>query len=440
MKNPWKQARISPLVPPRCEFYGSQADMPRGAIALMDHYAYEHGESYDSYLATESDRAYFWSPGRRGVIGFVRWGRTLNVLGGLLAPPADQQELLTSFLDFANLNKLTVNFAMVAPPLAKVFRRHGFRVSKCGEELFVRLQRVEWQGKNYQWLRRQENACLRQELYVEEIDPQDNPRRYREIVVPQLDEVNAEHLAGTLHGRELVFYEGRFTPWDLRRRRLFVTWQGDRIVAFVVCNPALSGDLWAVEIYRRRATAPPGVMPFSILQIMRQLKDEGVPFASLSSVPFLRCGAPVSGDDIRLQGSCQFFWNCMNWLFDVRGIYHFKSRFRPTYREMYLATYPRSSLTSLVSLLAVWQLHRVSPWRLGRHLVRYWRDRSKRSQLAQPEYRPERKLRDLRRLRRPAQANTAEPQLPVLGQGLSPTAIDVPSSSISAPGYEFSEA
>lgn len=384
-------------IPTGCEYFASQSVMPEDARTILDCYAYEYGESYDSYLATENDRQYFWSPDRRGVIGFVRWRRTLNILGGLLGPPEHIEELLTKFLEFVRLNRLTVNFINLGRDQAKMFRRHGFKINKCGEELIVRLDRVNWQGKPYEWLRRQENYCVRQRLRVEEIDPSSDPDYYRNYIVPELEAVNREHLAGTVHGRELVFFEGRFDPWSLRRRRLFVTTDAGQIVAFVICNPALSGDMWAIEMYRRRADAPRGVIPYSMLQVLRQLKDEGVLYGSLSSVPFLRCGPPIKSDDVRLQGGCQFFWYGMNWLFDIRGIYHFKSRFRPDSRELYLAAYPKMSFESMFSLLFSWELLRVSPLRLVRHVAEYWRNREQRKVLVNPAPFAERKLIKLRR-------------------------------------------
>jgi phosphatidylglycerol lysyltransferase len=403
MKQHQESCKVFGDAPSGCEYFSTQSAMPPEALVLLERYAYEYGQSYDSYLVTEDDRQYFWTPGRRGVIGFTRWHRTLNILGGMLAPPEHVEELLETFLEFARRNRLTVNFINIGRDQAQLFRRHNFKINKCGEELIVRLDRVNWQGKVYEWLRRQENFCVRQRLRVEEIDPQGDPTNYRELIVPELEEVNREHLAGTVHGRELAFYEGRFDPWALRRRRLFVTWRGSQVVAFVICNPALGGDMWAIEMYRRRADAPRGVMPFSMLQILRQLKDEGVLYGSLSSVPFLRCGPPIKNDDLRLQGACQFFWYGMNWLFDIRGIYHFKSRFRPDFRELYLATYPRMTFPSMVAMLASWKLLRVSPLRLARHLVDYWRSRELRKDLVSPGLFAERKICKLRRPRPGAQ-------------------------------------
>lgn len=393
--------------PPGCNWFTAQEQMPAELVDLMEAYAYEYGETYDAYLATEDDRQYFWMPGCRGVVAFVPWRGVLNVLGGLLAPEKHQAQLLKHFLEFTELNGLTVNFFNIGRLQERMFRDAGCQVNKCTEELIVRLDRVTWQGKAYGWLRRQENYCVRQRLRFEEIDPHADLDYYRGTIVPQLEAVNGEHLDGTVHGRELVFFEGRFDPWALRRRRLFVVWAQQEIVAFILCNPALGGDMWAIEMYRRRADAPRGVIPFAMLQVMRQLKDEGVLYASLSCVPFLRCGPPIKNDDLRFQGACQIFWGWMNWLFDARGIYHYKSRFRPDYREMFLATYPRMTITSMMAMGFSWELFRIDPVRLARHAVGYWRGRRSRRSLADPPPRPERKLRELRRSGDPAKRPAA---------------------------------
>lgn len=412
--------------------------MSADKVGLLEELAYTFGDTYDAYLAVENDRQYFWAPGRGGVIGFVHWKGVLNVLGGLLAPPDRREELLDRFVEFARINGLTANFFNVCRSQKKLFRSHGFKLNKCTEELIVRLDETNWQGKDYGWLRRQENACIRQQLRVEEIDRFDN-QDFRERIVPMLEEVNQEHLAGTVHGRELVFFEGRFNTDSLNRRRLFATWQGGEIVAFVVCNPALAGDMWAVEIYRRKAEAPRGVIPFTILQILRQLKDEGVSYASLSSVPFLRCGPPYRNDDLRFEFVCGVFWDYMNWLFDSRGIYHFKSRFRPEYRDMFLATYPKMTVLSMFAMGASWGLFKVSPWRLARHAYRFWRNGRSRGSLAVPAPIERRKLqRPKPRIAVPMAHSQAGTRVESSEHKSSPPAltpaVETPTGSVANPG------
>jgi phosphatidylglycerol lysyltransferase len=194
------------------------------------------------------------------------------------------------------------------------------------------------------------------------------------------------------------------------RRRLFVARHEGRIVAFLVCNPGLSGQLWAVETYRHLPDAVRGVIPFCIMKTLRTMKEEGVRYVSLSLIPFLRCETAVHGDSGILRFAANFWWQHLNSIFDMRGIYHFKSRFRPDYREMYLAALPGLSVQSTLSLALAWKLFQFSPLRwLQRSLARR-RVSEQRQKLATPSWRPERVLRDLRRA--PTHATTGDRQAP----------------------------
>jgi phosphatidylglycerol lysyltransferase len=196
----------------------------------------------------------------------------------------------------------------------------------------------------------------------------------------------------------------------MRRRRLFVARHDGRIVAFLVCNPGLSGQLWAVEIYRRLPDAVRGVIPYTIMKTLRTMKDEGVSYVSLSLIPFLRCETAVRGDSGILRFGANFWWQHLYSIFDMRGIYHFKSRFRPDYREMYVAALPGLTVRSTLSLGFAWKLFQFSPLRwLQRSLAKRGIS-AERQNLATPAWRPERVIRDLRP--RPVAATTGDRQVP----------------------------
>ncbi|NQU21890.1 MAG: DUF2156 domain-containing protein [Candidatus Nealsonbacteria bacterium] len=373
-----------------------QGEMSLETAALMERYAFDYGQTYDSYLVTEAGREYFWSSGRRGVVGFLRRGRHVHVMGGLLAAEEHREMLLREFTEFTSENRLTATFHNLPHGDLRLFRRHGFQTSKFGEEPIVRLDQTCWQGKSYEWVRRQENYCVRQGVCAEEIAADPNDTEYRRHVVAELEDLNREHLAETLHARELQFFQGKFKPLELGRRRIFVARQDRRIVAFVVCNPGLGGNFWAIETYRRRNDAPRGVVPYLMMQVMRQLKEEGVAYCSLSLMPFVRCWPPIDRESVILPFVCGFWWRRMNWLFDVRGIYHYKSRFRPHYREMFLATHPKITCRSLIATAATWKLFEFNPLQLARHAWDLRRRGARRRTLSEPSPRPDRVIRELR--------------------------------------------
>jgi len=390
--------------------FPSSAALPAELRDRLRRLAYEHGESYASYLAVDGDWETFWSPDRDGVVPFVRWlGRYVLVVGGLLAPAAGRPALLERFVRFARGRRWHVSFWNVDRDRIPEFRGLGFQVTKCGEEPFVRLETATWKGKDFEWLRRQENFCRRDGLEVVEVRTDPTDPAYRDGLVPQLEAISRAHVAGTLHGREMQYFVGQFTPLDMGHKRLFVARRGDTVEAFIVLNPALSGTTWAIEMYRRREDATRGVVPFTMLQAMRRLKEEGAAFCSLSLIPMVRCGQPLKGDSWTARGAFVLWWHCLNWIFDVRGIYHFKSRFRPEYREMYLLSLPKASVASLVGMGWTWGLLRVSPWRLVRRSGEKTAKWFSRRSLADPGQRPDRVLRRLApRAGEPADAASAE--------------------------------
>lgn len=381
-------------LPPGCEHHGRQ-HAPAEMLADVRDHAFRFGETFVAYLASEEGWETFWSPGRRGLIRFVRWGRYAFSVGGLLAAPDDQPELLRLFLEFIKARGWTVTFYNIGRDRLPLFRDQGCQATKCGEEPIVRLDRSTWRGKDLEWVRRQENFCKRQGLEVHEAVPDAADPAFRDVVAPELAAISQEHVVNTLHGRELRYVVGRFEPLAMGHQRLFVARSAERIEGFVVCNPCLAGRMWAIEMYRRRTDAPRGVIPFAMVQTMRRLQDEGVAYCSLSATPAVRCENITAGDSWAARGAYVYWWRYFNWLYDVRGIYHFKSRFRPDYREMYLVSWPQTTILSLVGVGMVWGVFWFSPWKLFASMCTRARTRAARKSLAKPGFRPDRVLRRL---------------------------------------------
>jgi phosphatidylglycerol lysyltransferase len=376
-------------------YYSSQLEMPEAMRERMEQIAFQYGQTYDSYLVTERDREYFWSRDRAGFVGFYRRRKRVIVTGGMMASPEDRESLLAEFLAFARRHRWSIAFFNVPRSQTAFFRKHGFQITKCGEEPIIKLSTTDWIGRTYEWIRRQENYCKRQGVEFCELRADPTDEDYRERIVPELEEISRQHLSQTLHRRELQFFVGQFRPLELGRRRLFVAKQGSQILAFIVCTPGLEGAFWAVETYRHRPESTRGVIPFAMLQTMRQMKQEGVDYVSLSLMPCLRCETAVIGDSGIMRWGLGFIWKRLNWIFDMRGTYHFKSRFRPYFREMYIAASPRLTLRSSVELLFAWRLLDFNPIHLCVHLYHESRNISARRTLATPPWRPERVIRDL---------------------------------------------
>jgi phosphatidylglycerol lysyltransferase len=366
------------------EYYTSIDSMPADAAALAEEYAFTYGRCFDSYQITEHNREYFFSSGRRGVVGFVRDGRYVHVLGGLLAEEDDRDPLLGEFVRFAQSRDFHVSVFNVCDDDHAVFRKHGFQLTKWGEEPLIHLPDTTWRGKKYEWLRRQENFCRRHDLTMREVTETMARNEDGDPTIAELLEISEAHIENTTHGKEMRVLVSEFDPPRLGRRRIFVAESPTRIEAYISCNPCLGGEMWAIETWRRRPDSPRGTVAFLMMQTMRLWKEEGVQDVSLCLVGCVRCEEPMPNDSRLLRNGMTMWWNYGNWLFDMRGLYHFKSRFRPEYRNLCVAALPNVTFHSMRTFMKMWKICRPELSGLVANVREKWGKRSQRKHLAKP--------------------------------------------------------
>ncbi len=376
------------MAPDGCTHIAGRERLSAEQLATVETLAYREGEAYDSYLSLERDLEYFFGADGQGVVGFTRWQRHLFVVGGLLAAESRRGRLLAQFMEFARANRLEISFLNILGRDVPAFREAGFSVSKVGEEPVVPLENCTWQGADYAWVRRQENFCTRSGVRFEEIIPDPDCPTYREQIAPEILEVSREHLQDTVYGRELSMMVGRLDPLAMFRKRLFVARKEGRIEAFVIANPGRNGDLWAVETYRKRVQATRGVIAFLITQIARQLRTEDVKLLSLCQVPSLRVKCGTVSDSSFVTNGLEFWWKRLPWFYDPPRQYHFKSRFRPQYRECFIATYPKTRIAPMLAFFFKWGVIVPDFKRLPMQMLRRMAKWKNRERLADPASEP----------------------------------------------------
>jgi phosphatidylglycerol lysyltransferase len=201
----------------------------------------------------------------------------------------------------------------------------------------------------------------------------------------EVRKVSDESLACKPQAGEMKFYEGRLGDHPLGRRRLFVARSdhgAGRIEGFVVCNPMRNETMWSAEIYRHRSDAVRGTIPFLFHRVMLQLQAEGVQGLSLSIIPGLHCQGRQTGESFLLRYGLLSIEKCFNFVFDIPGLRHFKSRFRPRYEDLYVCARPKLSTGSIWAILSEWGLLNLSLSKLTRIIGARLRKRSRRDTLA----------------------------------------------------------
>lgn len=353
----------------------------------VEEFAFRYGRGYDTYLVTEFNRQYFWGANRCGLVSFVRQGRYVFVIGGLIGPMEHWGELLADFLTFCLAKRYRPSFFNVDGVQASFLRLAGFEVTKVGEDAVIDLAECSWKGKDFEWVRRQTNYCQRQGLIVEELTSDSHTPQQRDALLEEAQQISRDFLRSKPHGGQMRYFVGRFDPANLGRRRMFIARaeQGQgRVEGFLLCNPAHDGKLWAIEMFRQRKDAPRGVVPFLMHRSMCILQAEQTPQVSLCMIPAVRCQEPLEGDSKLLR----WFMRMSHYLgpiYDLQGMYHFKSRFRPRFESCYFCAYPKTNLWMLRASLMAWGADRIHPIRLVVRLVKHYFRRDRRATLAQPE-------------------------------------------------------
>ena len=342
------------LVPGTLHF-ASRAAMGERLFRKLEDFAFSYGRSYDSYMVIEVGYEYFWGIGEGGVVAFSRRGRTLFVIGGLLAAAAARDQLLQDLVAFSQLNGLTLAVFNLSDDDLPRFRQLGWKINKFGEDAIVATRGASWQGHRYAWVRRQESYIQRQGVIFAEIHRADMSSAAWQALMDELQSLNYAFLAKQPQRQKKLTFEGWFDPTQLHRKRLFIAKSADGlgpVDGFLLCNPCHNGREWAIELYRQRPGAPRGIVPFMMMKALRWFQAEGLSQVSLCLVPAVHTASPMPGDSRLVRWLLVAGSRYGNFLFNVRGLYHFKGRFRPEFRPRYVAIYPRATWRTIVDFVA----------------------------------------------------------------------------------------
>ncbi|MCG6157455.1 bifunctional lysylphosphatidylglycerol flippase/synthetase MprF [Rubinisphaera margarita] len=329
----------------------------------LERTAFAHSPYPDSYLTTEPEYRQFWNESRTGYIGYLQDRKYLHLIGGLIAPDNEREELLRQFTEYVDQNRYLASFFNIAEADRPLFQKYGYEATKFGENATIDLKGHSWGGKPYSWIRRQVSFVQRQGIVAREIGLEQLSEQDRHDAFARLQRMNEEQLSERVLPHEIGLLEGRLYPDHFYRRRLFVAHpenEPDNWQAFVACTPMENGRGWATEMYRSQKDAVRGITPFLFVQLIDTMKKEGVEFVSLCMVPAVNCGQKTPGDSWKTRYFLTLWEKRLNFLFNVQGLYHFKSRFRPEFEPVYLCVKPRITNGSTFSFLkccGVFQMH-----------------------------------------------------------------------------------
>lgn len=208
------------------------------------------------------------------------------------------------------------------------YKNNGFETLKFGKEAVLDLRKDHFMKKS---LRELINKGAKAGEMIELINSKENKEKleYFKNECVHESEPQLRYIFNSLllpHNRLFIFM-GNNNLW---------------LAAITISN---SGNKeLTTDLMLRKKNAPKGVMEGLIFNIFNTLKNEKYNYWSLGEVPFIVYDSPILTKEFLLNYSGRK----LNFAYNYLGLYNFKNKFNPIWKETYLCGKPNLSLPTLL--------------------------------------------------------------------------------------------
>ncbi|WP_434613191.1 bifunctional lysylphosphatidylglycerol flippase/synthetase MprF [Arthrobacter sp. A5] len=328
-----------------------------------------------SWMALWRNNEYWFTADGKAGLAYQEHGTVALTVAGPFGEPAAQVGAVEGFLDYCAERALTPCFYSVTGTLWPQLRAAGFNRAPVAQETRLRIGELEFKGKEWQNVRTALNKARKLGISVRWSSYRELPGHLRQ----QLSEVS-EEWAARKPVPEMGFTLGGLEELKDDDVLCALAVDGDGSVHGVTSWLPVFADgavvSWTLDFMRRRSDGFSGVMEFLIASAVLKLRDS-VEVISLSGSPLAPergetrdgggGGAAGSGDDgsgdagagdagagdagsgdarsggadLPLQDAAlarllNIVGKALEPVYGFRSLAHFKSRFQPEYRTLYM--------------------------------------------------------------------------------------------------------
>lgn len=294
-----------------------------------------------SWMALWPNNSYWFSADGAAGLAYQVHGNVALTLSGPFGEARARSSAVPEFLAYCNDQGLTPCFYSITEEDYGVLAERGFGRVQVAQETRLRIRTIEFVGKEWQNVRTALNKAKKLGITV-------LWSRYAELSMPlryQLEQLSEEWAARksipemgfTLGGLEELMDEEVLCA--------FAVDDSGTLLGVTSWLPVFhEGEVvsWTLDVMRRRADAFPGVTEFLIASAIQELRSD-VEVLSLSGSPLAKHddGAALSprGQSALLDRLLNVLGRAIEPVYGFRSLAHFKHRFQPEYRALYLA-YP----------------------------------------------------------------------------------------------------
>jgi phosphatidylglycerol lysyltransferase len=305
--------------------------------------AQQHGRSSLDFFKLWPDKSLYFSPSKQTFLAYSVGGGFALVLGDPVGPEADIEPLVRDFADFCEGNDWRCAFYQTLPDYLPQYERCGFATLKLGDDAIVGLDRFTLDGKEKRSLREGIRRIERQGIQARRYDPP-----LSDAVLEELKRVSDDWLR--IPGRrERQFTLGQFVPDYVRRCPVMAAIGPDgTVLAFVNVIRSYRMGETTIDLMRRRADSPNGVMDYLLIKLFQASREQGFERFSLGLAPMsgFTPGEQASAEERAIHG----FFQHLTFIFSFTGLRAYKAKFATDWEPRYIVyrhalDLPRVALT-----------------------------------------------------------------------------------------------
>jgi phosphatidylglycerol lysyltransferase len=289
----------------------------------------KYGTRCQDYFKFWPDKSFYFSQSGESFLSYRVASGLAVVLGDPVAAPHEAASIIRQFSEFCRHNGWSLVFYQTRPEFIEVYRALGFKKLKIGDNAVVDLQTFTLEGRTHRTLRSGIHRLEKAGIHVVRYQPP-TPAN----ILDQAKEVSNDWL--NIPGRrERGFAVGPFDRDYIRSTALYAAFDAsERMLGFMNTVPSLRTDETTIDLMRRRADSPNGIMDYLFVKILLDRKAEKFKHFDLGM-------APMAGFREHEQASPEeravhYFFQHLNFVFSFAGLYAYKAKFASFWEPRYI--------------------------------------------------------------------------------------------------------
>ncbi len=300
------------------------------------------GDTVQDFFKTLPDKSLFFTADGSAFVGYRVSHNFAIALGDPVGPPEEIENAIREFMQFCRIRGWNPAFHQTGPEHLAIYESLGLRRMKVGEDAIADLTTFTTLGPRMKEIRKSMNRLDRAGFRFQAF-PAGAPAH----VIAEARSISDEwlHLPGR---RERRFTLGQFSEDYLSQTPFFMAFDSaGRAVAFVNLAPSNSPSVAGMDLLRRRAQAPNGIVDYLFVHAFSDLKARGYTQVNLGLAPL--CGFAPGERSHWEERFVHRFLKHFSRILNFEGLRTFKAKYASLWQPRYIV-YPSALSLPLLGL------------------------------------------------------------------------------------------